>query len=224
MSLVCALREFTFHYVSIKSLCPLRQYPCQHHLHSTMYLLNHYDRYENLETTRTFTFHYVSIKSGGEKIEKSILSSFTFHYVSIKSVCRYWTHFWFLHLHSTMYLLNLLSVSVAFDLNFDLHSTMYLLNRNVTRWKHSILKFTFHYVSIKSISQVLHWLYFLHLHSTMYLLNQNTFPFRFFVSLLFTFHYVSIKSVHRMYDYKQEFSFTFHYVSIKSQGERGQTC
>ena len=149
MSLVCALREFTFHYVSIKSLCPLRQYPCQHHLHSTMYLLNHYDRYENLETTRTFTFHYVSIKSGGEKIEKSILSSFTFHYVSIKSVCRYWTHFWFLHLHSTMY----------------------LLNRNVTRWKHSILKFTFHYVSIKSISQVLHWLYFLHLHSTMYLLN-----------------------------------------------------
>ena len=83
----------------------------------------------------------------------------------------------------------------------------------------SVIIFTFHYVSIKSIWHVnsfherydLHSTMYLlnlewskkvpqntvHLHSTMYLLNPRSTSYQFSILLQFTFHYVSIKSAYQ---------------------------
>ena len=76
--------RFTFHYVSIKSTNLLRLNWCLEDLHSTMYLLN----------LMIFSRPHVNSKL------------FTFHYVSIKSHIRELDVRFFLNLHSTMYLLN----------------------------------------------------------------------------------------------------------------------
>ncbi len=60
------------------------------------------------------------------------------------------------------------------------------------------LKFTFHYVSIKS---------------TLYFVDQT-------ILSEFTFHYVSIKSDTALTKNHVQQSFTFHYVSIKSWAHR----
>ena len=97
-------------------------------LHSTMYLLNPGTVFD-INNQTTFTFHYVSIKSNPA--------------ISVSAPDFY--------LHSTMYLLNLLTRTQAKIQQPDLHSTMYLLNQFVSDKLESILsKFTFHYVSIKS--------------------------------------------------------------------------
>ena len=56
---------------------------------------------------RTFTFHYVSIKSIVVVSASAYVFAFTFHYVSIKSSANAQRLLCGLHLHSTMYLLNL---------------------------------------------------------------------------------------------------------------------
>ena len=49
---------------------------------------------------------------------------------------------------------------------------MYLLNPKAVEKENVLLdKFTFHYVSIKSLKEIRQPLYFDNLHSTMYLLN-----------------------------------------------------
>ena len=82
------------------------------------------------------------------------------------------------NLHSTMYLLkhNLSQTNNCSALY--LHSTMYLLKLRLSGIPTACLtKFTFHYVSIKTIFLTLHFL----------------------KVVLFTFHYVSIKTI-RFYD------------------------
>ena len=53
---------------------------------------------------------------------------FTFHYVSIKSVKEGQGIPCWVHLHSTMYLLNLYRAKNRLSVRANLHSTMYLLN------------------------------------------------------------------------------------------------
>ena len=142
--------------------------------------------------------------------------TFTFHYVSIKSPADCSTVVGSFYLHSTMYLLNRVYSSAPIMLCTDLHSTMYLLNPYSEWSKAGAQKFTFHYVSIKSIlgisrlypvpSFTFHYVSIKsylkicaaytkpYLHSTMYLLNPATIRIRCSVFSLFTFHYVSIKS------------------------------
>ena len=77
----------------------------------------------------------------------------------------------------------------------NLHSTMYLLNLDgIALTNATTILFTFHYVSIKSAS------------------NLSAMPSVY----AFTFHYVSIKSLADHVDRYVVCSFTFHYVSIKS--------
>ena len=93
-----------------------------------------------------------------------------------------------------MYLLNRRIVSGARRAHRNLHSTMYLLNRGVRQPGRKPVLFTFHYVSIKSLS-ILDFITVLnYLHSTMYLLNQCCCSLLLYLAVLFTFNYVSIKS------------------------------
>ena len=94
-----------------------------------------------------------------------------------------------------MYLLNRSQITKSTCSPQYLHSTMYLLNQVWTQEKAlNISKFTFHYVSIKSLALSL----------VCTTLSE------------FTFHYVSIKSVKQMLQGTCMCQFTFHYVSIKS--------
>ena len=99
------------------------------------------------------------------------------------------------HLHSTMYLLNLLpSIRknggyIAFTFHYvsikshslqslmtketNLHSTMYLLNQEGNEQGKYYVIFTFHYVSIKSMLRLTPSVTGTNLHSTMYLLNRK---------------------------------------------------
>ena len=99
------------------------------------------------------------------------------------------------YLHSTMYLLKLFPRNILISCFVDLHSTMYLLKliffshaTNVTQL------FTFHYVSIKTVTPAV-----------------KTAQFS-----KFTFHYVSIKTDRKRGACKLWLLFTFHYVSIKT--------
>ena len=56
---------FTFHYVSIKSMCNYMLSKSMTNLHSTMYLLN-LVKAMTVFLNGSFTFHYVSIKSNFE--------------------------------------------------------------------------------------------------------------------------------------------------------------
>ena len=81
-----------------------------------------------------------------------------------------------INLHSTMYLLNHNSRVKKDSIYFNLHSTMYLLNlvKPVNSLTHCV-RFTFHYVSIKSIIAKKERRIDKNLHSTMYLLNRETY-------------------------------------------------
>ena len=76
-------------------------------------------------------------------------------------------------------------------------------------------KFTFQYVSIKSIQLHLEHLLPVYLHSNMFLLNRIKWKFNHHQKI-FTFQYVSIKSVFKKQVGKHIVTFTFQYVSIKS--------
>ena len=71
---------------------------------------------------------------------------------------------------------------------------MYLLKHATGAPTNSIIEFTFHYVSIKTMKILFFTLYLLHLHSTMYLLKHNNPTTIQCYSAKFTFHYVSIKT------------------------------
>ena len=71
---------------------------------------------------------------------------------------------------------------------------MYLLNLGLPTLPNITVSFTFHYVSIKSISDIVWSRY----------------------ANIFTFHYVSIKSIYSHDKHPSLIVFTFHYVSIKS--------
>ena len=73
-----------------------------------------------------------------------------------------------------MYLLNPYVFNPQFMLYVHLHSTMYLLNPKAVEKEDVLLdKFTFHYVSIKSWAQLKEGQSIGDLHSTMYLLNRE---------------------------------------------------
>ena len=100
-----SLRQFTFHYVSIKTKIPAPVY-------FVLY---------------KFTFHYVSIKTG---IRPAIViqnAVFTFHYVSIKTTITALSVVMLQNSHSTMYLLKLYEMYRRHRSEFNSHSTMYLL-------------------------------------------------------------------------------------------------
>ena len=94
---------------------------------------------------------------------------------------------------------------------------MYLLNPQVTGPLADAIKFTFHYVSIKSLSQNTAGDLLSDLHSTMYLLNPYVFnpQFMLYVHLHSTMYLLNPKAVEKE-DVLLD-KFTFHYVSIKSQ-------
>ncbi len=102
----------------------------------------------------------------------AVAFSFTFHYVSIKSLLVSKGNLSYVHLHSTMYLLNQNQHYQQAILKLYLHSTMYLLNpKSDNRVNLFSSTFTFHYVSIKSKYLVEKDINLKNLHSTMYLLN-----------------------------------------------------
>ena len=112
-SISLATSEFTFHYVSIKSHSSLYLHHCTlFNLHSTMYLLNHYDgRHDdggqkNLHSTM-YLLNLTVIDHCNYQLE------FTFHYVSIKSAFCKGLRGFLPYLHSTMYLLNQKSKSLS---------------------------------------------------------------------------------------------------------------
>ena len=79
----------------------------------------------------------------------------------------------------------------------------------------SMMTFTFHNVSIKSIRLIAAWTFSSSLHSTMSLLNPMP-RLPFIANSVFTFHNVSIKSRFSSLFKTNDFTFTFHDVSIKS--------
>ena len=97
--------------------------------------------------------------------------------------------------HSTMYLLKHIPIEVKAFCQIYSHSTMYLLKPNQPQSTVSTkIEFTFHHVSIKTVSAGRNYINDHNSHSTMYLLKPN--PPITIVSLPeFTFHHVSIKTV-----------------------------
>ena len=121
---------FTFHYVSIKSCTML---------------------YQRLIGWK-FTFHYVSIKSIDFILSMTCPIAFTFHYVSIKSIYLVNPHAGYLHLHSTMYLLNLSFHSDSRARHSFTFHYVSIKSKKFELFMCCLGKFTFHYVSIKSKS------------------------------------------------------------------------
>ena len=75
---------------------------------------------------------------------------------------------------------------------------MYLLNRISSLISSCAIKFTFHYVSIKSGILCTAQRFKFDLHSTMYLLNPVAPTNHYYHLFSFTFHYVSIKSKYQI--------------------------
>ena len=94
---------------------------------------------------------------------------------------------------------------------------MYLLKHATGAPTNSIIEFTFHYVSIKTMKILFFTLYLLHLHSTMYLLKLPAISKITSFYSVFTFHYVSIKTISTCVPISSPDEFTFHYVSIKTK-------
>ncbi len=119
-------------------------------------------------------------------------------------------------LHSTMYLFQLVTAALADKVDKNLHSTMYLFQpadgktkmkigeftfhhvsistvscRNLVPWK---LLFTFHHVSISTASCYFYTILKEYLHSTMYLFQQARYYLFVALATEFTFHHVSIST------------------------------
>ena len=146
-------------------------------------------------SVRHFTFHDVSINTHHTASDRGYIPVFTFHDVSINtSGKRSWTYFLF-PLHSTMFLLILVSCFSSCALSRTLHSTMFLL---IPPPRTDI---------VNTLSP---------LHSTMFLLILSaTVQFHdYFIS--FTFHDVSINTARQCSCLVWFFNFTFHDVSINT--------
>ena len=116
-----------------------------------------------------------------------------------------------------MYLFQLCVWCRLFVLMIDLHSTMYLFQLSRKLFVDFLPLFTFHYVSISTLSfpestdavKHLHSTMYLfqpepiypkvyhysHLHSTMYLFQQALTRYNAMITARFTFHYVSISTI-----------------------------
>ena len=104
--LIISRSEFTFHNVSINSLCrDNRMMIGNFHLHSIMYLLILAFSICQKRPPATFTFHNVSINSGFYNHRQFYHLVFTFHNVSINSVWISIPLRCLINLHSIMYLL-----------------------------------------------------------------------------------------------------------------------
>ena len=99
--------------------------------------------------SNSFTFHYVSINTVAKARRKLFTVNFTFHYVSINTKNNTYQETSHPSLHSTMFLLILLVVSLITS---------------------PLADFTFHYVSINTFFLFVLFLPFVSLHSTMFLL------------------------------------------------------
>ena len=77
--------------------------------------------------------------------------------------------------------------------------------------------FTFHYVSIKTVTHYDDCFPIRYLHSTMYLLKPAVAVAIAVAPCTFTFHYVSIKTITSIATLHMCNIFTFHYVSIKTR-------
>ena len=120
------------------------------------------------------------------------------------------------NLHSTMYLLNLISAATCVALlSFTFHYVSIKSSAFMSTFL-TVFEFTFHYVSIKSLIIYSTPAYIPDLHSTMYLLNPSMAMSQSVLKSSFTFHYVSIKSWKHCCIADSPDRFTFHYVSIKS--------
>ena len=122
--------KFTFHYVSISTSCLIHTVLYFCNLHSTMYLFQQVgyircnERYRNLHSTM-----------------------YLFQLYSMTAVCIFHSH-----LHSTMYLFQRAFLSFYSYFPIHLHSTMYLFQLSPLILKLGLMKFTFHYVSISTLS------------------------------------------------------------------------
>ena len=81
-------------------------------LHSTMFLLIREEAVKKILWFYTFTFHYVSINTGVAGLQRVLNNSFTFHYVSINTSQDKGFPKFISTLHSTMFLLILISAAI----------------------------------------------------------------------------------------------------------------
>ena len=206
-----------------------------------------------------FTFHYVSISTNSKEDNKRLLSiyiplciyfnlfpnkpnpfftQFTFHYVSISTFTA--------HFISDIVTCIYIPLCTYFNrrnccIN-SASSRIYIplriyFNLIVCDFLHLDFLFTFHYVSISTITPMVALVRPLHLHSTMYLfqLHSRSFILISFIIYIplciyfnpirkaatkkpskFTFHYVSISTILTKYAIQYIKQFTFHYVSIST--------
>ena len=167
------IKKFTFHHVSIKTMCHKSATFCNFYSHSTMYLLKrlpkyiYYLQYMNSHSTMyllklyicwltlrrtSFTFHHVSIKTK-QQLRKNIRCvSFTFHHVSIKteitvSQAQEKNKFTFHHVSIKTFLFFIIS---TLSLSFTFHHVS-IKTSNATERPMMIISFTFHHVSIKTL-------------------------------------------------------------------------
>ena len=139
---------FTFHYVSISTLSMIRLPDYRKHLHSTMYLFQH--------------FSY-SFNSSKEYYLHSTMYLF-------QRQARVHLYNFLIYLHSTMYLFQRLIRLYILILHYNLHSTMYLFqlitehSRNGRMPIYIPLCIYFNHIHVINFR-----IYEKHLHSTMYL-------------------------------------------------------
>ena len=185
------------------------------YLHSTMYLFQPTAK-KIIKDYYLFTFHYVSI------------STFTAHFISDIVTCIYIPLCTYFNRRNCC--INSASSRIYIPLRI-------YFNLIVCDFLHLDFLFTFHYVSISTITPMVALVRPLHLHSTMYLfqLHSRSFILISFIIYIplciyfnpirkaaakkpskFTFHYVSISTILTKYAIQYIKQFTFHYVSIST--------
>ena len=79
------MKEFTFHFDSIKTGCRLSKRSAILYLHFTLILLKQAMPSFGITGISKFTFHFDSIKTENSILACSIKNKFTFHFDSIKT-------------------------------------------------------------------------------------------------------------------------------------------
>ena len=147
-----------------------------------------------------FTFHDVSINTEPVRLPVHERLYFTFHDVSINTSTSRSVRLYKCSLHSTMFLLIQKRPIISGLHTKTLHSTMFLLILDFPIPCEPYNTFTFHDVSINTISWMRCWTSNSSLHSTMFLL------IRYFkrriqeIEAIFTFHDVSINTAMKLLD------------------------
>ena len=121
-----------------------------------------------------------------------------------------------IHLHSTMYLFQLYIIkNLNIQVIIYIPLCIYFNPLALSAFKCSLIKFTFHYVSISTLFYIHMQLGRVYLHSTMYLFQPGV-SLGIIGGAVFTFHYVSISTIYRLAPAIHLDRFTFHYVSIST--------